>query len=403
MNVLLLGILCDKYEEAEQLILCKQNFPSATNTFQWNLINGIEENDYVNLDILNVLPVGTFPSYNKIFLKTKKWSNKGEINNNLEIGTINLPFLKQFMRTVKIKRAVKKWVSLDPNNNKILIYSTYQPFLSAVKNLPKDIHISLIVTDLPEYYDLSSMRSRFFRLLRYINNRIISRLLSRIDSFVLLTDAMKDRLKISEKPYIVVEGLAVSCDIEDNNVVGDERIILYAGSLHYKYGIKTLINAFMLINKANYKLWICGSGEASDEIKSLSRKFENIIFHGQLTKADLIKLQKKATVLINPRPTGGEYTKYSFPSKTMEYLVAGKPVIMYRLAGIPREYDKYICFIEGTGPLVMKNKIEELCHKSNSELKEIGMRAREWILREKSSAVQARKMLSLFEKGVKVV
>ena len=63
---------------------------------------------------------------------------------------------------------------------------------------------------------------------------------------------------------------------------------------------------------------------------------------GQVSLNEARALQKTADVLVNPRLNEGEYTKYSFPSKTMEYLSTGRPVVCYKLDGIPDEYDKHL-------------------------------------------------------------
>mgnify|MGYP003303651866 CR=1 FL=1 len=44
------------------------------------------------------------------------------------------------------------------------------------------------------------------------------------------------------------------------------------------------------------------------------------IFTGKIDRSQVLALQRSATVLVNPRRNNEEYTKYSFPSKTMEYL-----------------------------------------------------------------------------------
>lgn len=38
----------------------------------------------------------------------------------------------------------------------------------------------------------------------------------------------------------------------------------------------------------------------------------------------------KATLLVNLRPSNEEFTKYSFPSKNMEYMVLGTPTLTTR-------------------------------------------------------------------------
>ena len=56
---------------------------------------------------------------------------------------------------------------------------------------------------------------------------------------------------------------------------------------------------------------------------------------------------------VNPRPGAADFTRYSFPSKTLEYLDAGKPVLAYRNDGIPPEYDEHLLYISDPGPVAM--------------------------------------------------
>ena len=62
-----------------------------------------------------------------------------------------------------------------------------------------------------------------------------------------------------------------------------------------------------------------------------------IEFLGMLPRTDVLELQSKATILVNPRQPVGDFTKYSFPSKTIEYMASGTPLLMYKLPGIPEE------------------------------------------------------------------
>lgn len=44
---------------------------------------------------------------------------------------------------------------------------------------------------------------------------------------------------------------------------------------------------------------------------------------------------------MNPRQNDDEYTKYSFPSKNIEYLMTGNTVVAYMLDGMPKEYASF--------------------------------------------------------------
>src|SRR5690606_28854588 len=98
------------------------------------------------------------------------------------------------------------------------------------------------------------------------------------------------------------------------------KTILYTGTLAKRYGIVHLLEAFALIKDQDYRLWICGDGDARDEVNEKVRMDPRITYFSQISRERVLKFQKKATVLVNPRKSEGEFTKYSFPSKTMEYL-----------------------------------------------------------------------------------
>ncbi|MBQ9096926.1 MAG: glycosyltransferase [Clostridia bacterium] len=385
--MIFLGCLFDKKNEESILNKSKLGVSNAVNTFQWNLIDGFNANLEKPVDIINVLPIGVYPfQYKQLFLKTKKWQYNG--SSNIEVGSINIPFLKQFSRKQKIKKLLKK--TEDKN---IIVYSTYLPFLKAIEKLDKSYNITLVVADLPEFYDFGKISS-LKRFLRKQNNKQIYKTLNRVDKFVLLTEQMKYPLQVGERPYTVVEGIANGLE-ESFNKSLNKKVVFYAGSLRYVFGIKTLLDGFCMTTNEDYELWLCGRGDAEEEIKELAEKDKRIKFFGFCSKQRVNELQQQATVLVNPRKNEGEYTKYSFPSKTMEYLVAGKPVLMYKLDGVPGEYDKYLNYITGNEPEDIKKSLEVLLEKPEQELTKLAEEAKQWVLEEKSSIKQTEKIIRM--------
>ena len=61
-----------------------------------------------------------------------------------------------------------------------------------------------------------------------------------------------------------------------------------------------------------------------------------------MTHDEAISMQREAFALINPRLPSVSLTRYSFPSKTIEYLMSGTPMIGYKLDGIPDEYYEHM-------------------------------------------------------------
>lgn len=108
--------------------------------------------------------------------------------------------------------------------------------------------------------------------------------------------------------------------------------------------------------------------------------------------------EKKATLLINVRKTNEQFTLYSFPSKTIEYMTSGTPVLSSNLPGIPKEYHKYMFILEDTSKEGLKNKLQEILKLSPDILEIKGKEAYEFVIKNKNNNVQAQRILELLNK-----
>ena len=180
--------------------------------------------------------------------------------------------------------------------------------------------------------------------------------------------------------------------------VAEEKIILYTGTLALRYGVLNLLEAFSRIKDENYRLWICGKGEGENEIKKRSQKDSRIKYFGQVLTDVVRRMQTEATVLINPRTNEGEYTKYSFPSKIIEYFASGTPTIMYKLNGIPEDYFDYCFTIDGETVDDLKKTIIKVCEMNNETLEAVGEKAQNFITEKKNAKFQSQKIIQMLSK-----
>ncbi len=144
-------------------------------------------------------------------------------------------------------------------------------------------------------------------------------------------------------------------------------------------------------------LVICGKGETENKIKEYTEIDKRIHFLGQVKNEEVLEIQRNALVLVNPRQNIGEYTKYSFPSKNMEYLLSGNPVIAYKLDGIPDEYDEYFFYPEDNSIEALRNKIIEVSKISPEERQKIGEKSRNFVLENKNPYVSAQKIMNMIQ------
>jgi glycosyltransferase involved in cell wall biosynthesis len=176
-----------------------------------------------------------------------------------------------------------------------------------------------------------------------------------------------------------------------------EKVCLYAGSIMEIYGISELVQGFLAADIPGAELHIYGDGDYADQLRVLVTEHPNIRYFGVAPNHEVIKAELAATLLVNPRPSHEDYTKYSFPSKNMEYMASGTPVLTTRLPGMPEDHQTYVYFIDMENVEGIKAALRKVLLQDSSELHAFGMKAREFILRDKSNVVQAEKVIAFLK------
>ena len=134
------------------------------------------------------------------------------------------------------------------------------------------------------------------------------------------------------------------------------------------------------------------------QIKNLALEDNRIIFVGNLPRKDVLKFESEATIVVNPRQPNGGFTRYSFPSKNLEYLSSGTPLVCYKLEGIPDEYDDYCFYVKGKSAKDLADTMKFVCELDELYLFRFGERAREFVLENKTGKTQANKILKLIDR-----
>jgi glycosyltransferase involved in cell wall biosynthesis len=223
---------------------------------------------------------------------------------------------------------------------------------------------------------------------------------SKFDGYVFLTESMNGVINTNNKPYIVIEGF---CDIEMKNVSNsfsekeNKNVVIYAGGVNRKYGIKNLIDA--VVGLDDVELWIYGVGDLSSELEK--EHPDNVVLKGPRSNSEVVLAETKAMMLVNPRPTDEEYTNYSFPSKTLEYMSSGTFTLSTRLGGIPEEYFNHLGIIEDYSSSGIRDTIITALAKGREELHKLGMKAKSFVLDNKNNFKQGEKIIYFFKELIK--
>jgi len=126
---------------------------------------------------------------------------------------------------------------------------------------------------------------------------------------------------------------------------GREPAVLYTGTKAPWGGLDLLLKAWRGVRRADARLWICGPGR-HEGLRAAAAADSRIVDFGMVSESHLRTLTEQAAVLVNPRPPHHPGNRLNFPSKILEYLGTGKPIVTTRTASFAPEYDAVLTFPE---------------------------------------------------------
>ena len=381
-----IGILYSSFSCSENLfneLFGKSEIKPGQAVQKYNrlIMEGIAADYRVEVNALTEVPITEESYRDRFFKKRKEKINK---INYLYITAINIHKLKDILAILfsfidsinLLKQYEKKVVLSDVLNAPVALGSYFAAKITGTEYIA-------ILTDLPEYGGSG-------KLYKIASNYV----LKHSDKYIFITEEMNRLMNTHNKPYLVIEGL-VDCADTDNIIVekNNKRIVLYTGSIMKKYGINNLIHGFINSNIENAELHIYGDGDYINELSKICIENGKVKYFGHILSSEIPNKQREAALLVNPRPTKDEYTKYSFPSKNMEYMVSGTPVLTTNLPGMPEDYKKYVYIIEDESADGISKVLKKILLYTDEELNKKGASARDFVLKEKNKYVQGKRII----------
>lgn len=368
----------------------KKGIDIAASQFQRALIDGFIEN-HEDINLVSLPAVRTYPvNFKKIAIK----NSKGFLGTQPVsiLGFCTLPLIGLISQLISLLLFLfNKKNEIDH----IYIYSLKTPYLLSIYllRLFKKFKATIIIPDLPQY--MSESKNLIYRFLKKIDYLIIKICLRKFDSYVVLSEAMVAKLKIESKSWICVEGILSQVNIHETGKY-DNFTFTYTGTLDLRYGIKDLVDSFNKLENKDIRLIVCGRGNGETYVKEAAKIDSRIKYLGQVSHESVINIQRQSTVLVNPRQPLESFTKYSFPSKTLEYLNSGTPCIMYKLPSLPKEYMPYLLLIDSSESL--EDKMRKVLSIGEDRLLELGKKAESFVKRTKNSYIQVKRIIEMDNK-----
>lgn len=327
MHILYVGYYVEDSTFSEIVNRKINNMSVARQKFEYNIIRGLHEQLGENVSFISYVPTD-----GKLMIPPSSIVDNATITHLAiqkgSVGSVLAAYTK--FRKYLLSLGEEKLKGL-----RVLMYAVIPPFEQALLSLKKKYGIKIITI----CSEVPALRRYGKSISASIKKNIMTLYNEQFDGYVFFSDEMKNVVKCKNKPTMVLEGIAP--EIRRKPTAGKKNVVMYAGGLAADNNIPFLLECCKDIPELD-EVWICGVGPDVEKVKEIATTDSRIRYFGRLNNEKVMELEEKAKVLVNFRSPDVELTKYSFPSKILEYISAGSLVISTRLRGIPEEYFNYI-------------------------------------------------------------
>lgn len=401
MEILIVTNSCSDEKYKKIMRIRNKNTLEPQQKFFRLFIDGLAENKGANISVMSVLPISSSLTNKYFFKQTKEFISKKL--NYTYLGFFNGKFSRYITLCFSSIKYLLKWCNKNKKMTSVIIVDPLIPIVSIPSRIIATIYgikTVALITDLPTLSTSMKERKEFFlkKSALTMYQFIAHRDLYYYDGYIPITETINKKINVHKRPYVIIEGFA---DSQDESIeVNHNNYIMYAGGVYEKYGVKNLVEAFIKLKNEDVELFIFGEGTYIEEIKKIHEKHKNIRYMGCVSTEEIVKYEKRALLLVNPRPINEEFAKYSFPSKTIEYMLSGTAVVSTKLLGIPKEYFDYIYSFEDDTVNGIYKTLKKILSYSKEVLVKKGKLGHDFIFENKNNIIMAKKVFNFLEKGI---
>lgn len=374
-----------------------ESMASQTHRFGWATVSALTGAG-VEVGLISAAPVSDYPRNPRLFWRSQSFVQHG-VQGYL-MPFVNAFVLKHLTRSLSVWTLGLRRLRLG-RPDWILVHGVHTPFLWFGIGAARLVgaKAGVLVTDPPGVVRPEDGLAR--RSLKRIDIALSRAALMRSDAVVVLAKPLAEDFAAGV-PHLVMEGIfdasSWSSPAPADRGSDSPFVITYAGGLSAEYGVKDLVNAVLAIPDPQVELHLYGRGPLEGWIAEVASENPRVRPSRVIEPGALAGIYAESDVLVQPRPVDQGFVPYSFPSKLIEYLASGVPVVTTRLPSIPEDYEAHVTWSEG-GADGLRRAIECVRAKSTTERRADGEKAKQFLLGSRSAAAQGRRLRRFLERN----
>jgi glycosyltransferase involved in cell wall biosynthesis len=380
----------------------KPAFSQAGQMFQENLLVGLKHAGIAPSVIISAFPIRAFPYSRCLFY--------GGADQTISLGMrvtqvpfVNITPLKEISIGLATLWLLIRWgLRCKGKRRVVFTYNLTVPpgiftLLGAWLIRAKSV-VAIYDINVPGHTVQNSLWRRIdYRLQRW--------LLPRCDGHVSAADGIMQEFA-PNRHYLLLEGGVSQNTLErfrsapKKDMADGTFTIVAGGTLNEGHGIPEILKAFSMINGDSYRLFITGDGPLREVVENAAAQDCRIRYFGYLKFGEVLDLYSQASVLISMLITKKLNTKYFFPSKIMEYLASGVPVVSTYTGNLEKDYNGLLYLLRDESAEGLADLLRQISQSDIEERCEMARRAADFMAHCKTWDAQGQKVANYISKQV---
>ena len=147
-------------------------------------------------------------------------------------------------------------------------------------------------------------------------------------------------------PSLLLRGLVGGDIVKASEVPRAEKrdAVLFSGTHVASNGVAQLIEAWREVGLPDWQLHITGYGGLIDTLRQMAAGVPGIVFHGLVSRAELVRLMCAARICINPHQVS-QTAGNVFAFKIIEYLASGAHVVTTPMGPLEKELETGVTYM----------------------------------------------------------